>query len=105
MLRQHGAAEALTSAGLPLGIQHGTEYVTLACRLEPGDTLLLTTDGLTEARRGGEMLGTEGLTRLAAEALGPGALPDVGAAIMARVKDYAGGSLRDDACLLLARRA
>ena len=104
VLRHDGTTEALTSSGLPLGIQRSAEYATLSCRLAPGDTLLLATDGLTEARQGGELLGMEGLTRLATEALGPAALPDVGAAIMAQVKAYAGGSLRDDACLLLARR-
>ena len=105
VLRRDGTAEAMTSSGLPLGIQRGAEYATLSCRLGPGDTLLLATDGLTEARQGNELLGVEGLTRLATGALGPEPLPDMGAAIMDGVKAFAGGSLRDDACLLLARRA
>jgi serine phosphatase RsbU (regulator of sigma subunit) len=35
----------------------------------PGDVLLLYTDGLVEAKVGGRYVGTEGLTRLFAEAV------------------------------------
>ena len=90
VLRHDGRAQTLTSSGLPLGIQRSAEYGTLTCRLEPGDTLLLATDGLTEARQGGELLGMEGLTRLATEALGPAAPAGVGAAHLAQSQGLRG---------------
>jgi sigma-B regulation protein RsbU (phosphoserine phosphatase) len=36
--------------GYPLGIEHSETFKEAAVRLEPGDTLLLYTDGVTEAR-------------------------------------------------------
>ncbi|WP_235980374.1 ATP-binding SpoIIE family protein phosphatase [Streptomyces albidus (ex Kaewkla and Franco 2022)] len=38
-----------TAGGLPLGIEPGTEYPTTRLVLEPGETLLVCTDGLIEA--------------------------------------------------------
>ena len=104
LLHRDGSVEEPTVRGLPLGIQRGAEYETCSWTLGLGDTLLLATDGLTEARQGNGFLGMDGLTRLAAEARECASLPEMGDAIMQGVKDFAGGSLRDDACLLLARR-
>ncbi|MCX5659608.1 MAG: PP2C family protein-serine/threonine phosphatase [Planctomycetota bacterium] len=47
---------------LPLGVEAGEEYGDHARTLEPGDRLVLYTDGLTEARgAAGGMFGVEGL--------------------------------------------
>jgi sigma-B regulation protein RsbU (phosphoserine phosphatase) len=40
----------LDATGLPLGIFNGSEYSTRSIQLTPGDSLLLYTDGLTEAQ-------------------------------------------------------
>jgi serine phosphatase RsbU (regulator of sigma subunit) len=48
---------------LPLGARRDVAYEAVACRLDPGDRLLLLTDGFTEARGpGGAPLGLEALT-------------------------------------------
>ncbi|MBI1319101.1 MAG: SpoIIE family protein phosphatase [Candidatus Hydrogenedens sp.] len=48
--------------GIPLGILPETNYTTESVVLEPGQCMLLYTDGITEARsRGAEMFGTERL--------------------------------------------
>jgi serine phosphatase RsbU (regulator of sigma subunit) len=73
-------------------------------RLDPGDTALLGTDGLTEARHGGEMLGPAGLVQLAQQSLQAPSLQEAGQAILAGARAFAGGVLSDDACLILARR-
>jgi len=47
--RGEGALEALPSCGPPAGVRENASYVTRTIRLLPGDTLLLYTDGVTEA--------------------------------------------------------
>ena len=103
VLRASGSAEEIRAGGMLLGTLRGTEYEAQAVRLGPGDSLLLVTDGLTEARRGAEFFGYEGLTRAAqrAQAAGAGRL---GEAIIADAKGFTGGTLHDDVCLLLVRR-
>src|ERR1700685_4679667 len=67
---------------LPLGLIAGTSYSQTAVQLEPGDLLLLYTDGISESYdESGEQLGLEGLLSIArslptesAEAAGQGLL-------------------------------
>ncbi|HLW67487.1 MAG TPA: SpoIIE family protein phosphatase [Gemmataceae bacterium] len=81
-------------AGLPLGIID-RPYEELTLTLEPGDTWLLVTDGITEARNAtGELYGPERLKEVIRKALpGPAA---VGAAILADVKQFAAGRPQGD---------
>jgi PAS domain S-box-containing protein len=104
VLRANGEVEVLKAPDLPLGIEREELYTSTPLRLTPGDTLLMVTDGITEARRGGEFLGYEGMVELAQQALAAPTLREMGQAILAGARAFAGGSLRDDACLLLARR-
>jgi len=46
---------AFESTGFPLGIFFRTEYACHRILLEPGDSLLLYTDGLTEARNSSDL--------------------------------------------------
>ena len=49
---------------LPLGIVEDVKYSVSSLTLRPGQTLILYTDGITEAKRpGGEMFGVEGIER------------------------------------------
>ena len=104
LLRANGEAEVINLSGLPLGVMPGHSYATTTRTLEAGDVLLLFTDGLTEARRGKDFLGYEGVTRLAQEARSSNAPGAMGNAILDGVRAFAGGPLQDDACLLVARR-
>jgi phosphoserine phosphatase RsbU/P len=47
--RSAGAVERLTVGGLPLGIQAEARYESGSLQLQPGDWLLIFTDGLVEA--------------------------------------------------------
>lgn len=86
----------------PLGIR-GPRGVVARESLEPGDRLLLYTDGITEARDAGgeffgerrlvDLLGRAGLDRLPA----PETLRRLGAAVLA----HQGGMLQDDATLMM----
>jgi serine phosphatase RsbU (regulator of sigma subunit) len=104
VVRSSGEAVAVERPALPLGIEMDTRYGDAPVRLEPGDTALLVTDGITEARRGGELLGYEGMVQLAQQSLRAPSLQAAGEAILAGARAFAHGSLSDDACLILARR-
>jgi sigma-B regulation protein RsbU (phosphoserine phosphatase) len=49
LLSSAGRAERLETAGLVLGFMEGVEYETADVRMEPGDTLVVYSDGVTEA--------------------------------------------------------
>ena len=101
--RAGGGPEVAAAGGLPLGIERQA-YEEEALSLRPGDVLVMATDGITEARNGRVFLGSEGLDRLVREALPLGDVERVGRAVLNEVHRFAGGPLRDDVCLLLARR-
>jgi serine phosphatase RsbU (regulator of sigma subunit) len=57
-----GEIQELSSRnGLPLGISRETEFEAHHVRLQPGDTILLYTDGVTEAEGQGKFFGTDRL--------------------------------------------
>jgi serine phosphatase RsbU (regulator of sigma subunit) len=98
-----GSVRTLASHGLPLGIDESPGYGECELRLAPGELVLAFTDGLIEARRGGEMYGHERLLRLVAaraEALGPEALVR---ALHEEVAAWSDG-LSDDCVALALRR-
>jgi PAS domain S-box-containing protein len=104
ILRASGASELVETTGWPLGIQSDAAYTPCNTVLDRGDTVVMATDGITEARRGRAFLGAEGMADLA-EKVGPTAsLKDLSAAIYKGALDFSGGKIRDDVCLLLARR-
>jgi serine phosphatase RsbU (regulator of sigma subunit) len=89
---------------MPLGIDPGATYTAVTGCLAHGETVLMATDGITEARRGLSFLGTGGLTALVEKAGPSVSLEQLSQAISGGARDFAGGTLRDDVCLLLARR-
>lgn len=103
MLHPHDSPEAVETRGLLVGIAPGAVYTQIERRLTPGETLLMATNGITEARRGTQhFLGIEGLKALAYEAQERHTLHGLGEAILEGARAFAGGSLHDDACVLLA---
>ena len=108
LLRANGQAESLEMPGMPLGVVAPQTYSALPLFMEPGDVLLMATDGITEARQGRIFLGYEGFVQLAqqgqAQMQDGGDLNALGAFILEGARTFGGGHLRDDACLLLARR-
>ncbi len=102
--RAGGAVEEIAVRGALLGMETGQEYRSTAFRLEHGDTLLMTTDGVTEARRGREFLGSEGFQRLVKGAETLDTLESKAQSILAGARSFGGGKFRDDVCLVLARR-
>ena len=65
LLLRDDAVEPLPATGLPLGLFSSGPYAAHTLRVEPGELLLLYTDGLSEARNGcGEELGVERVVRV-----------------------------------------
>ena len=86
-----------------LGILDGVIYEGGEETLEPGDALLLYTDGVTEARgASGRFLGTSGLASLLARHASAPA-PELCAAVAEAVDRHQGGGRHDDATLLALR--
>ena len=103
LLRWDGTAEPVTLTGLPLGVQLGASYSVQSRLLSIGETVLMATDGITEARRSRAFLGTEGFAALAEKAGPTASLRTLKETICAGARAFAGGVMHDDACLLLAR--
>jgi sigma-B regulation protein RsbU (phosphoserine phosphatase) len=103
--RRDGTVEEITSSGLPLGILAAASYSESAARLEPGDLVVLFTDGLTEAEDPDEEeFGVERVANVAAALAEPTA-ENLCDAILGAVEDHTGGgALQDDATLLVVER-
>ncbi len=69
--RADGSVEHCGSPGLLIGFAHDPPLCDDDLRLDPGDTLLLYTDGVTDASREGDRFGDTRLDQLAAD-LSPG---------------------------------
>ena len=97
VLRTSGQAERFGTAGQALGIQPGASYAEAQATLGAGDTLLVTSPA-------GELLGQDRFAELASAAQGADTLRGMGQAVLDGARSWAGGTLGNDACLLLARR-
>jgi serine phosphatase RsbU (regulator of sigma subunit) len=85
-----------------LGAQADLELRNASVALEEGEGVLVYTDGATDVRRDGALLGLGGLSRLLAPLAG---LPARGLADRAEeaILAWAEGTIRDDLCLLVLR--
>ncbi|MFF3748987.1 SpoIIE family protein phosphatase [Streptomyces sp. NPDC002018] len=96
---EDGGGEVLDiPTGAPVGVG-GVAFETVTVRVEPGDRLVLCTDGLVEVR--GEDIG-EGLAALCASAAHPAASMDDACDTIIRALNTRGGR-KDDVALLMAR--
>jgi sigma-B regulation protein RsbU (phosphoserine phosphatase) len=89
--------ERLATTGALLGAVPGITWTQLEVPIEDGATLLLYTDGVTEARSGDRFFG-EGRVRRALRAGGSPA--SVAQRLLSQVQRFASGELRDDAAIL-----
>jgi serine phosphatase RsbU (regulator of sigma subunit) len=118
-IRANGAPEITETGGPVLGIMPGHTYLKATAHLSGGDMVMIATDGITEARGGtlpkgqnhvpgsprSTFLGMDGIARLARQAAFPSRLLRlIGQEVFDGARTFAGGSFRDDACLLLIRR-
>ena len=104
VIRANGTVESVVGGGLLIGVMPHATYTEVTVRFRPGDTLMLSTDGLSEARQGKDFLGQEGVEELAGATYQEPTLRTMAEAILSGARTFAGGGLQDDACLVLARR-
>ena len=107
--RQNGSVERLTTGGIALGMFEGSTYEAGMACLEPGDALVMYSDGITEAEDPtGQPFDEAGLERTLA--LYPGTFPEataasVGQAIFDAVERHRRDSrLADDLSVLVLTR-
>lgn len=95
--------EDLNTGGLVLGVTEGVAYEEYGLDLAPGDTVILFSDGVTEARIDGHFLGREPLKELIRSSLHLPAQQAV-EAIHQNLYERAHYRLKDDQTILLLRR-
>jgi phosphoserine phosphatase RsbU/P len=102
LMRSNGTTETLQGGGAVLGALPDWAYQDYTAQLQPGDQLLLSTDGITEAENAKlEEFGDERL--LEAARARDGSALEVQRAIMQQVTAFCDGNFRDDATLLVLR--
>ena len=102
LLRGNGTTETLRGGGAVLGALPDWTYQDYTTQLQPGDQLLLTTDGITEAENAElKEFGDERL--LEAARARDGSALEIQHAIMQQVTAFCSGNFRDDATLLVLR--
>lgn len=105
LVRANGETHLLTSTGPPLGVMPAAEYREKTASLQVGDTLLVYTDGISEAENADEEeFGEERLLEVAVE--NRNAAPKgLAAAIERAVEEFVGGvPFKDDRTLVIVQR-
>jgi serine phosphatase RsbU (regulator of sigma subunit) len=103
--RVDGTVEQIESSGLPLGILELAAYTESTSRLDPGDIVVLFTDGLTEAEdEEEEEFGVDRVSEVVAGLAEPNANSTCDAILEAVGAHTNGAPLQDDATLLVVER-
>jgi serine phosphatase RsbU (regulator of sigma subunit)/anti-sigma regulatory factor (Ser/Thr protein kinase) len=98
-----GEVEWLAEGGLPLGVEETESYKVGHVELEPGDMLVLYTDGVTEAPRRGRPFGQGKFLDLVKE-YGVGTPGEMSQAIRRAVDSWVeDGELRDDLAIIVCQ--
>jgi serine phosphatase RsbU (regulator of sigma subunit) len=99
-----GEIRQVSASGIPLGIMPDFEFVCKSEDFAPGSTLILYTDGLSEARHRNEddMLGVQGVEWIAIAQYSAG---DSVETFLDKITERTGLEFDDDLTILLARRS
>jgi anti-sigma regulatory factor (Ser/Thr protein kinase) len=103
-VRSTDGVRELRARGMPLGLMPGMTYEVNSARLELGETVLLTSDGIVEAHdAAGEMFGFDRLMGLVGRA---GQEDDLITQVLAALMDFRGAELdqEDDVTMVAIRR-
>ena len=106
VLRAAGGWRYLEEGGIPLGIAPEFAYGEAATSLQPGDSLLMYTDGITDARNmEGEDFGEERLIRLAERLPRELSADEIVRAVADEVSRFTAGADQADDITLVALKA
>ena len=101
VIRAKGEAEELQNGGAVIGVFPDWKYEDSEVQLDPGDRLLLFTDGITEAGLpGGEEFGEQRLVA-GARTYAEKSTSDLKSGLLAQVKQFCASQLLDDATLIV----
>ncbi len=100
MLRAAGGVEAVAGEGVALGLLADEDFPAATTTLHRGDSLVLYTDGVTEARGVTDFFGQDRLEAVLAAVAGMSAAAVVEAVALA-VSDHLGERAHDDIALLV----
>ena len=104
LIRDGVPQEAFREGSFPVGLIPEAEYTTICMKLEPGDTLVLFSDGVTEAMDPGDELFSVGRLRDILSGQRDAPLDEIQRKILEGVENFAqGASQADDLTLLLIR--
>jgi serine phosphatase RsbU (regulator of sigma subunit) len=102
LISPDGEVEHLSVRGLALGVESGQVYEEQEARLGPGGAIVVYTDGVVEARRDGELYGSDRLTQVVAASHRRSAA-EIANAVIADCRAFA-GDLADDCALVVIKR-
>lgn len=102
--RADGSLEELSESGLLLGVSGHAGYGSAAAELDAGDVVLVATDGLAEASRGGRLFGAEGV-RAVLDRHGHRRAADLIEELLAAVRAWADEPLDDLTLVVLKQLA
>jgi serine phosphatase RsbU (regulator of sigma subunit) len=100
-LIRDGRPEPVGRTGPLLGAFDHGHWLPAQVRMQPGDTLVLFTDGVTDARGADERFGDE---RLAETLEGVSGVDEAVERIRAALAEFAGGEQNDDTAVLALQR-
>ena len=103
LARADGHASFVGTLGTLIGVMPELSLHETEVLLGPGDALVLYTDGVTERRKGTEMLEDAGLLDVVMSAIGQRA-DQIAAAVEKKVSDFSPETARDDLALVVVRR-
>jgi len=104
LIRNGVAEEAFTEGSFPVGLVPEAEYTTVRVKLEPGDTLVLFSDGVTEAMNPSDELFSVARLRELLSGQRDTPLDEIQKQVLEAVSNFAqGASQADDLTLLLLR--
>ena len=103
ILQAGGTVDFLSIGDLPLGIVDSVNYTEKEDHLDPGDKLVLYTDGISEARSEAGLFETEGINQLLAGHAAWTA-EEITNGLISYATDWAHGKLDDDAAVVVVER-
>jgi len=103
--RNDGSIQALTATGMPIGVDAEAYWSTATVQIEPGDVLLLYTDGIPDAQNGESSLFKEWRMLDAARSKMGGSAHAIQQSILDALTTYVGDAPQfDDITLLIVMR-
>ncbi len=103
--RDGGTIHALTPTGMPIGIDEDATWTEVSIQIDPGDTLILYTDGIPDALNSeGEFFNERRIIEMVRSRLDT-PIQDIQSALLNEVQQFSTGAAQfDDITLLVIRR-